>query len=270
MRSKKLPIGIQKNHLCSMIPYFEWNYVQIGPLTLYVWGFFVALGILLGLQVARVFARQHGLKDGLIIDTAMGAVAGGIIGARLAYVLFYNPNAFIVAPLKIFALWDGGMSMTGALVGALAILYLILKRAKAPIAPYLDAIAFGLPLGYGFGRIGCFLIHDHPGTATHFFLGVTYPDGIVRHDHGLYLSLFGFLVALIFAFTYTFARHKKWNITSGSWVASYFVIYGAVRFWLDFYRIQDMVYAGLTPAQWIAILFVLGGCIVLWHLYKKR
>lgn len=252
-----------------MIPYFEWMQVQIGPLTLYVWGFFVALGILLGLQVSRWFGRQKELRDDLVIDAAMWGVFGGIVGARLGYVFFYNPGAFIANPLEVFAIWDGGMSMAGGLLGALLAIIFILRKAKAPMLEYLDALVFGLPLGYGCGRIGCFLIHDHPGTATHFVLGVKYPDGVVRHDHGLYLSIFGFLIAGIFLAAYKWAKRHDKKIPPGAWVGSYFILYGLVRLWLDFYRARDAVYAGLTPAQWISLVFILGGISLLSYIKKK-
>lgn len=242
-----------------MIPYFEWTEVHIGPLTLYVWGFFVAFGILAGLQVSRWFGKKQGLIDVALIDSATWGIIGGLVGARLGYVLFYNFAAFLHAPLKVFAIWDGGMSMAGGLIGAIAAILWFLHKEKLPVLPYLDAITFGLPLGYGCGRIGCFLIHDHPGTATHFVLGVKYPDGIVRHDHGLYLSIFGFITAGVFFTLYKISQRKKWNLGAGFWTGLYFTFYGATRIWLDFYRVNDAVYFGLTPAQWISLGFVLGG-----------
>jgi phosphatidylglycerol:prolipoprotein diacylglycerol transferase len=253
-----------------MIPYFEFTEVQIGPITLYVWGFFVALGILVGLQAVRWFGKKRGLRDGLLIDLATGGVLGGVIGARLGYVLFYNLGYFLQNPFDVIKVWDGGMSMTGGLIGAVLMIVWLVTRRKEQVLPYCDGLVFGLPLGYGIGRIGCFLIHDHPGTATDFVLGVEYPDGVTRHDHGLYLSIFGFVMAAVFMGLYWLERAKKIVMPDGSWTSVYFVAYGLLRFWLDFYRIRDAVYFGLTPAQWISLGFVGGGVFVLWRVFRKK
>ena len=251
-----------------MIPYFEWTEVHIGPLTLYVWGFFVALGILVGLQAARWYAKRNQLQDQVLVDSATWGVVGGLLGARLGYALFYNPVLFISHPFQIIALWDGGMSMAGALIGAIFAIVLYLRKKQVSLLPYLDALTFGLPFGYGCGRIGCFLIHDHPGTATNFLLGVKYPDGIVRHDHGLYLSLFGFITAGIFSLIYFIARARGKKIPAGLWTGLYFILYGSLRIWLDFYRTADIVYFHFTPAQWISVAFVLAGLALI--AYAKK
>lgn len=252
-----------------MIPYLEWTHVQIGPLTLYVWGFFVALGILLGLQVSRWFGREKELRDELILDAAMWGVMGGVVGARFVYVFFYNPGDFLNNVSGVFAIWDGGMSMVGGLFGAFAAILFFLRKEKGSMLEYVDALTFGLPLGYGCGRIGCFLIHDHPGTATHFFLGVKYPDGVVRHDHGLYLSLFGFLMAAVFYGVYAWAKKNGRHVRAGTWTAAYLISYGCVRIALDFFRARDTIYAGLTPAQWASFAFIAAGVLLIWRMQKK-
>lgn len=253
-----------------MIPYFEWKEVHIGPLTLYVWGFFVALGILVGLQIAQWYAKRNNLQSQILVDAATWGIVGGLLGARLGYAVFYNPALFIAHPFQLIALWDGGMSMAGALIGALLAIVLYLRKQYVAILPYIDALTFSLPLGYGCGRIGCFLIHDHPGTATHSLLGVKYPDGIVRHDLGLYLSMFGFVTAGIFFLIYFIARARHKKIPAGLWTGLYFTLYGVVRIWLDFYRTADAVYFHFTPAQWISIAFVVGGLALIVHAKKSE
>jgi hypothetical protein len=109
------------------------------------------------------------------------------------------------------------------------------------------------PGGVGLGGSVVFLIHDHPGTLTSFVLGVKYPDGSVHHDLGLYLSLVGFAIGLIFLI---FRRRR---LPPGFFVAAFFVLDATARLWLDFYRLADTRYASLTPTQWISIPLILGG-----------
>ncbi len=244
-----------------MIPYVEWTQFHIGPLTLYVWGLFVALGFIIGGFVSARFAKSQGLKEKIIYDLLIWVILAGIIGGRLGYIFFYDASEVLENPAAIFAIWNGGMSVFGGLIGALITAILYLKKKKVDVFRYAEASLFGLPIGLWIGRIGCFLIHDHPGTATDFALGVEYPDGVIRHDHGLYLSLNGLAMAIVF---FWLARKKR---PLGIYISVFMIWYGIVRFILDFYRINEVKYAGLTPGQYLAAcLFVAG----LWVAFKMR
>lgn len=232
-----------------MIPYFEWTTIHIGPFTLYVWGIFVALGFLLGGWMAAFFARKQGLKPKIIWDLLFWIMIAGVIGARLGYVFFYDATDVLSRPAEIFAIWNGGMSIFGGIVLAVLAAILYMRKMQLNVWKYTDAAIFGLPVGLWIGRIGCFLIHDHPGTATDFFLGVEYPDGTVRHDHGLYLSINGLVLAGLFLWL---ARKKR---PIGTYISVFLVWYGVVRFFLDFYRVFEVKYLGLTPGQYIAAVF---------------
>jgi len=241
-----------------MIPYFQFVSFQLGALTIYVWGLMVALGILVATWIGARLAKRQGLDPAVCWDLAGWGSLGGFVGARLAHVLLYAPQTYIHDPMRILALRDGGYSSLGAFVGGIlaGVIYVRIKRI--PLAPYANLGALCVPLGYGIGRIGCFLIHDHPGTATHFFLGVKYPDGMIRHDLGLYEALNGFGLAILM-----FILYKK-KTPARLFVPVFLVWYGLVRFFLDFLRatngvIVDSRYAGLTPAQYAAMgMFVWG------------
>ena len=246
-----------------MIPYFQFISFHIGPVTIYVWGTMVALGILAGTWVSARLAKERGLDPSIIWDAAAIAALAGIIGARVAYVFFYNPSFFIAHPAQIIALWNGGMSISGSIVCAAVALLWFLRSRKVDMVAYLDAIAYGTPLAYGIGRIGCFLIHDHPGTLTHFILGVKYPGG-TRHDLGLYESFNGFGLFIIFLIL----RHKK--AKPPTYAVAFLLWYGVVRFFLDFLRINDARYFGLTAAQYLAALMFCGGVAWLIHLLRQK
>ncbi|MBF8280603.1 MAG: diacylglyceryl transferase [Candidatus Magasanikbacteria bacterium] len=149
-----------------MIPWFELRVIHLGPITIYVWGVFVALAILLGVVLAARFVRRRGLSADLIIDAAFWMVVGGLTGARLLHVFAYEPEYFLASPLEIFKVWHGGLSSFGGMIGGVLalLLFLRLRRMRlATFAPYLYAIFFALPFAWGFGRIGCFLTKMHPG-----------------------------------------------------------------------------------------------------------
>lgn len=239
-----------------MIPYFQITQFHIGPIPIQVWGLMVALGILAGTAASARIAKKRGQDPKLIWDLAFWSIIGAFIFARLFHV-FYEPATYFAAPFEIVKIWHGGMSMMGGLFGAALFGIIYLRQKKIDVFSHADTAMFGLPLGIGIGRIGCFLIHDHPGTLTDFVLGVRYPEG-VRHDHGLYLSINGFILFLLFLWL---ARKKA---RTGTYLITYLLWDGTTRFLLDFLRatdgpIVDARYFGLTPAQYFSVIMIIIG-----------
>jgi len=191
-------------------------------------------------------------------------IVGAFLMARVFHVM-YEPGLYLADPLEFFRIWHGGLSVMGGFLGAAIMGIWYLRRKKVDVYAYVDTAMFGLPLGLFIGRIGCFLIHDHPGTLTDFALGVKYPDG-VRHDHGLYLSINGLILFLLFLWL---ARKQ---VKTGTYLIVFLGWYGVMRFFLDFLRatdgaIVDTRYLGLTPAQYASLVMVALG---LWIWKKKR
>lgn len=242
-----------------MIPYFSFTSIPIGPITLHVWGILVAIGFLVGTLVAGWMAKRKGLQASVVYDIAPWLAIAGMVGGRLGHVFFYEPVYFLQNPLEIVAIWDGGLSVYGGIFACIAVGLFYLKHKKVDVFAYSDVLVFGLPFGKIFGRIGCFLIHDHPGTLTDFVLGIKYSDTEVRHDLGLYLAINALFLSLLFVWL---ARKDR---PIGTYIAVFALWYGAARFFLDFLRIVDVRYAGLTPGQYFSIvLFAFGGASALW------
>ena len=231
-----------------MIPYFQFTQIHLGPITIQVWGLLVALGLLFGTWVSAKRAQQKGFNPKLIWDFAFWTFLSAFLGARIFHVLFYDPSHYLLNPIDAINPALPGFSVIGGFIGAsLTVIYLIRKN-KLPFYKFADVAIFGLPFGLAIGRLGCFMIHDHPGVAcTSNPLCIIYQDGIARHDHGLYLSLLGFFTAGIF---YIFGRKDQ---NPGFFMALYLIIYAFARFFLDFYRAIDIKYFYLTPTQWLLI-----------------
>ncbi|HBK33757.1 TPA: diacylglyceryl transferase [Candidatus Uhrbacteria bacterium] len=243
-----------------MIPYFSLETISLGPITVQVWGLLVAFGIGAGAWVSQRVAIHRGLPSLVFWHLVLWIMIGAFVGARIFFVALYAPAYFFSHPFEVFAIWEGGWSMMGGYLGALAAGAFIFYRKHLSFFSWVDVLIYGLPLGIGIGRIGCFLIHDHPGTPTNFFLGVLYPDGMIRHDHGLYLSLIGFVVFSLFWIM------KKYPRRVGDYVFVFLGMEGISRFLLDFLRATDIRYFGLTPAQYLGVIFL--GCAV-W-LFARR
>ncbi|MFH1291636.1 MAG: prolipoprotein diacylglyceryl transferase family protein, partial [bacterium] len=237
-----------------MIPYFQYNYFNIGPLTIQVWGIFVSLGLLTAVYFAYRMARKYMLSAEVILDMAIWALVGGLIVARVFHVVFYQLGFYIQYPIEILKFWQGGASSLGGFMGAGLAVWLFAKKRKFKLKeflPYADISALSLWLGWAIGRLGCFMIHDHPGQLSNFFLAVNMPGG-ARHDLGLYDSL----LALVLFISYLLLFKFLVKIHCGLVAVCSFIDYAIVRFLLDFLRVDasthggDIRYAHLTPAQW--------------------
>lgn len=243
-----------------MIPWIASYTFQIGPVTFQTWGTLVALGFLVGTYIAYRRAKSKGLDAKHIPDIAFWIFVAAFIGARAFHVLFYDPSHYLAQPIDAINPMLPGYSMFGGFIGAAIAFFIFMRRYALDWIAYADAIIWGLPWGCGVGRIGCFLIHDHPGTLTNFVLGVKYSDGETRHDLGLYLSLIGFATGILFLWLNRKRREP------GFWFGMYMIIEGLSRLVLDFYRIADVKYLGLTPTQYLAIPMLILG---IWFVKKK-
>lgn len=245
-----------------MIPFFQFELIYLGPVIIHVWGLLVALGIAAGITFAYFLCKKFLLSGEALLDMAIWMLVGAFIMARVFHVLFYDPVYFVQNPDAIIKFWQGGASSLGGFVGAVLSLWLFAKKrhfSLKELLPYLDVGVLGLWLGWGVGRIGCFLIHDHPGTLTHFILGVKYPDG-VRFDLGLMESILGFALFVIFYLLFKKLIKIRFGLVAGFSMASYAI----ARFLLDFLRATpdlprgDVRYFALTPAQWGMLALLIG------------
>jgi phosphatidylglycerol:prolipoprotein diacylglycerol transferase len=205
----------------------------------------------------------------VLLDLAIWVMVGALIFGRVIYILAYGLDSALKDPVWVFRVWEGGMSSFGGYLGAAIGAWLFARRRKINLRPYVEVAAFVLPLGYGIGRIGCFLIHDHPGILSAFPLAVRFPAG-ARLDHGLLLSLLGFG---IFG-TFVLLSRKGWEIGGDRWryLPLLLMTYGVARFGLDFLRAWDLPhsdarYLYLTPSQYGAMVLVIAGA---WLALKDR
>lgn len=257
-----------------MIPYFSFPTLHIGPIALQTWGLMVSLGIAVAIFLAHRKTRRSGLDPNHILDWSFWALVAAFIGARLFHVFFYDWVYYRANPSEIIKFWQGGMSsfggFSGALIASLIYGWIIVKRKHInfqEVLRYADIIMYWFPLGWGIGRIGCFLTHMHPGRLSSLPIAVTYPGGS-RLDMGLIESVFAFLVFGLFIIL---SRRKHWH---SFYLVIFLIVYGIGRFILDFNRATDLVmsdarYWSLTPAQIGSLLFTIGGLYLWLHLRRR-
>jgi phosphatidylglycerol:prolipoprotein diacylglycerol transferase len=272
-----------------MIPYFEQPSARLGPVTIHAFGALVAAAVVVGYSLAIRRSNRAGLDSGVAESVLLWGLVIGFIVAHLFAVLVYFPGDLRRNPLVVLRFWEDLSSFGGFFGGALGIaLYFRTRRPELGSSvrrAYLDAIAFTFPFAWFFGRLACTIAHDHPGLITRFPLAVSLaspqaraylrsvyegaglgsslpPDRVLAtmgfHDLGWYEFLFT-AVVLVPLFLLLDRRSRP----PGFFVAALILLYAPVRFALDFLRVSDARYLGLTPAQYSAILALLFGFFAL-------
>ncbi len=238
-----------------VIPYFHLPGVTLGPFTLQAFGIFAALGVYAAAALSVREASRHGLDPRPLSDYAVWGVGCGVIGGHVIHLFLYHPEE-LQDWQRVLAFWEG-LSSFGGLLGGILAAIVFFRRRPVRFDDYADSFALGIAPGWGVARIGCFVIHDHPGVRTTFPLAVDFPPSAmatlgfsgVRHDLGLYDALALFAMAAVL---YVLDRR---GILRGRLLALLALMYGTSRFFLDFLRASDVPYAdarylGLTPAQY--------------------
>lgn len=253
-----------------MLPYFELPQLHL-PLGLKVdiFGVLSAAGVVTGATLAAREAKRYWPGDDEPLKGVVTwAVLCGLVGGHFMHLFAYHPELLKASdPFVLLRFWEGLSSMGGVL-GALVGIFWYFRRSKVPVSPFLDALALGTAPGWAVARIGCFLVHDHPGVRTDFPLAVAFPAahfGGPRHDLGLYDF---FALTLLAAILWTV---KRWRPRQGRLMGLLAVGYSVQRFMTDFLRASDLGfvdrrYGGLTPAQYIVVGL---GLVGVWLLVRK-
>ncbi len=160
-----------------LIPYFPIiqlsiplpDFLPLEQLVFYGFGLCVGIGIVYGSTITLDRARRENLDDATFMELFFWLIFAVVIGGHVGYGLFYFPEEYFADPIKFLDVTSGLSSFGGFITFSIAAV-LVLRRRKQPLLPYADNIMYGFSFGWFFGRLGCTLNHEHPGTATDFFL----------------------------------------------------------------------------------------------------
>ena len=249
--------------------------IQLGTFELRSYGVIVALSFLLGLWLSAREAKRKGIDPALVQDFALYALLGGIIGARIYFVLFSNPAYFLQNPWQIVAVWHGGIGIIGALIGGLATALWYCRRKKLSFWTFADTLAPGVVLAQAAGIFACLLNGDSYGKPADLAWAITYTDprsmaplNISRHPVEIYE-----LAAYLLVFLLVWQTRKKYK-TAGFAFLTYLAGYGAARFSVEFFRGNPAIFAWGIPAAQVfgvaLLLLAVGGFYVLGEGRGKR
>ncbi len=238
---------------------------NVGPFPVMAYGFFVAVGVIVGIAVVMREARRIDYNPDMILDLALYMVVAGVAGSRLAYVAI-EWERYVDNPWAILQVWEGGLSFFGALGLCLLVVIWFTRRRRIRLTALGDLLALGVAAGYPFGRIGCFLNGCCYGLPTAGWWGVAFPfDEVVRHPTQLYSAGFG---VLIFLFLWVIRGRKPFD---GYLMLMYLILYSAYRFIIDFWRTSPPSgLEGLTLGQAVSLTVIALSLFALWRVPKRN
>jgi phosphatidylglycerol:prolipoprotein diacylglycerol transferase len=253
-----------------MIPYFAPVVLRLGSLQVSLFGVLVAIATLAGMGQLIRRGTQLGQRTSKSASMATYSLCWAIAVAHLVEILAYHPERLMQEDLRlVFAILvspTAGISSVGGFLGGTIGMLVWSWRHGVPFLIQVDSMLFAFPAAWMFARLGCFSAHDHPGTLTDSLLGVDYgtgPLGGVRHDLGLYEVLWALGMTILFQWL---SRRPR---PLGLYAALATVLYSPVRFLLDFLRVGDRRYLGLTPAQYVMVLMLGLGVVLLWQIQAR-
>ncbi len=227
--------------------------LQLGPLAVHWYGLSYLAGIGLGWWwLLRQAARGGGeWSADAVADVVFYAALGAVIGGRLGYTLFYNAASYAADPWSIFAIWQGGMSFHGGLLGTFVALAWYGRKTQRPLLAVSDFVLLALPISLALGRIANFVNQELWGAPSNLPWAVvfTHPaaGALPRHPSQLYEALLEGLV--LFIILNLVARRTG---TRGLVSGLFLLLYGAFRSAVEWVREPDQ-HIGYLYGEWLTM-----------------
>ncbi|MDI6865225.1 prolipoprotein diacylglyceryl transferase [Thermodesulfovibrio yellowstonii] len=257
-----------------MLPYPNINpeILKIGPLSIRWYGLMYLIGFLCSYLIVKSEIKRKGLKveKDFLENLYFYLILGLLIGARIGYVLFYNLSYYIHNPLEVLAIWHGGMSFHGGLLGVIFSAWIFTKIKKFDFFTLTDMLVLTAPIGLGLGRIGNFINGELYGRVTDVPWAMIFPEGgpLPRHPSQLYEA--GLEGALLFVILW-FLK-DKFN-KSGLISSLFLILYGILRFVVEFFREPDpqigYILGIFTMGQILCSIMILAGLGLFFYRSRK-
>ena len=230
---------------------------RIGSFEITSFGALVALGALAGLWIFRRELQRSSLPEHGI-DAAVAGILGGMVGAKLLWTLEHLGEE----PVLDLLLSRGGMSWFGGFAGGILAGVWMMRRRSLPIMPVLAAATPALTAGHAIGRVGCLLVGDDYGRPTDLPWGIAFPEGLpptfVRvHPTQIYEAL------ALLPLTLLLIRWRRAGRDDRFVVGAYLVLAGAIRFAIEFLRVDERVLGNLSVAHLASVGAIAAGALIL-------
>ncbi|HLR75440.1 MAG TPA: prolipoprotein diacylglyceryl transferase [Virgibacillus sp.] len=252
-------------------------FLEIGPISIYWYGVIIAMGAFIGLYIVTREADRLGLNKDYMIDLVVFAIPIAIIFARMYYVVFEWRERYMNEPFwKVFAVWEGGIAIHGALIGAVLTAIIYARVRKLSFWQLADIAAPGLIIGQAIGRWGNFMNQEAFGgqiaESTYYKFHQYLPDfimnqmcidGVYHHPTFLYESVWNLAVL---AFLLMLRRYNPYR---GELFLSYVITYSIGRYFIEGLRTDSLyVFGAVRTAQLLSIVLIIGAILIM--IYRRR
>lgn len=228
----------------------------------YIFG--ILIGWWLGKKIFILKAKNNNIKiynEDNFDDLISYIVISIILGGRIGYIVFYNLDYYLLNPIEIFKIWQGGMSFHGALLGIILATYIFSEKNNIKSLFFLDIIAAVAPIGIFFGRIANFINAELYGNPTNVFWSVIFPtiDETPRHPSQIYEALLEGV--LLFIINIVIILNKK--IKTGICASTFLIFYGIFRIISEQFRAPDVqvgyIFSTISMGSTLSFIMIISG-----------
>ena len=266
-----------------LFPQFDPVIVQLGPLAIRWYALAYITGLVVGWRMVRRLVRKSPVvaTELQVDDFLTWATLGVVLGGRLGYVLFYQPSTYLAHPGQILAVWEGGMSFHGGMLGVAVAITIFCRRNGIRLLGFADRIAIVAPIGLGLGRVANFINGELWGRPAPLWVPwaiefprapdcPNFPTGCVaRHPSQLYEALLAGLI--LFAVMFVLSRRDSVRERFGLLTGVFLVGYALARIVGEYFREPDAFLGflafGTTMGQILSIPMLLAG---IWLIARAR
>ena len=254
-----------------MFPQFDPVLISIGPLSIRYYALAYITALVLGWRLVRRWVTWTPVvATPLQVDDFLTwATLGVVLGGRHGYVLFYQPSYFLAHPLQIVALWQGGMSFHGGMLGVATAITLYCRQQGIPVLGFADRIAIAAPIGLGLGRVANFINGELPGREASATLpwAMIFPNAgpMPRHPSQIYEALMEgvILLTIMLICAYQEAIRRRFGALTGIFLCGYAV----ARIVGEFFREPDaflgFLFEGATMGQLLSVPMFIAGLVLI-------
>ena len=238
----------------------------LGPIRVFWYGILFASAILFGLEFMKWVYKKEERDEEELESMFLYIVIGIVVGARLGHCFFYDPSYYLAHPLKIFAVWEGGLASHIGGLGVIIALYLYTRKYKINYLWLLDRIAIPTALFGFFVRMGNFMNSEIIGKPTEVSWAVVFSriDMLPRHPAQLYESLSYLCIFFLLAFIY---KTKRATLNNGFLFGLFLLLIFSVRFMIEFVKVKqadyDTTFLMMSTGQALSIPFLLAGVFLI-------
>ena len=241
--------------------------IEIFGLKIYWYGLTYAISFMLGYFYIKYNSKHLKLKQETIDDIFFYFLIFSVLGGRIFEIIFYNPIYYISNPLKIFAVWQGGMSIHGGILFGFLTLKYHANKYKIDLFKLTDLFVIPASIFLAFGRLANFINQELVGIITNSKLGIVFPlyDNNKRYPTQLFESVKNMITFQLLLYLKTFKKQKTGTLT-----ALFLIIYNFGRFIIDFLREHTISIGIISMGQLLCLIYGIAGIYLLIKINNKQ